>query len=199
MNKTSYSHPLRIDNVAPITGAGIIGMSFCPGKKVTGAYSGGNWCRDLDLDMSEIRDWGGANIVLTLLESWEFEDMQVEGLGATVHNFGIEWRWLEIPDGGIPEGKVLEQWQVIKSELIDRLQRGERVFIHCRGGLGRTGTLTVEIMVEFGEPLDIAMQRIRAARPGTIETQAQEDYLEKINAVASMRRLLKPGSPATST
>lgn len=198
MDKTSYSHPLRIDNVVPVTGVGVIGMSFCPGKKVTGAFSGGNWFRDLELDMSEIRAWG-ANIVLTLLESWEFKDMQVEGLGTAVHNFGIEWRWLEIQDGGIPEGKVLERWQPIKSELIDRLQRGERVFVHCRGGLGRTGTLTAEILVELGEPLDIAMQRIRAARPGTIETQAQEDYLEKIHAVASMRRLVKPGSPAGST
>ena len=53
------------------------------------------------------------------------------------------------------------------------------------GAVTTTRTLTAEIMIELGEPLDIAMQRIRAARPGAIETQAQENYLEQIGAVAS--------------
>ena len=50
--KTSSSHPLRIDAVeAP--GGGLIGMTFCPGKKQDDALSG-PWDRDLRLDVISI-------------------------------------------------------------------------------------------------------------------------------------------------
>ena len=40
MIKTSISHPLRIDEVKIPNGTGIIGMTLCPGKKISSATSG---------------------------------------------------------------------------------------------------------------------------------------------------------------
>ena len=51
--KTSISHPLRIDEVKVPNGAGIIGMTLCPGKKINSAQSG-PWNRDLDMDLKAI-------------------------------------------------------------------------------------------------------------------------------------------------
>lgn len=144
LNKSSISHPLRIDAVTPVTGLGMIGMSFCPGKRVTNALSGGNWYRDLATDLKVIQGWG-ATVVVTLLESWELAEMRVESLGAAVADFGMSWHWVEIADGGTPQGNALQQWHEIKNDLRARLSRGERVFVHCKGGLGRTGTLTAEL------------------------------------------------------
>ncbi len=138
--------------------------------------SGGHWFRDIEIDLKEIQSWG-ASVVLTLLESHEIADLKVARLGTTVHDFGITWHWLEIKDGGIPEGEVVQQWASIKPDLISRLRAGERVFIHCKGGLGRTGTLATELLVSFGEDVASAMQRVRLARPGAIETKEQEEYL----------------------
>jgi ADP-ribosyl-[dinitrogen reductase] hydrolase len=174
--KTSISHPLRIDVIQPISGGGLVGMSFCPGKHGPGAISGGYWIRSLEIDFKAIQDWG-ATTVLTLLELWEFADLNVEKLSATVHDFGLTWYWLEIPDGGIPTGEIEHKWSVIKQDLLARLARGGRVFIHCRGGLGRTGTLAAELLAGFGEDMRGAITRVRAARPGAIETRAQEEYL----------------------
>ena len=57
--KTSASHPLRIDAVtAP--GGGLIGMTFCPGKKQVSAVSG-TWDRDLGADLDLIREWGAVH------------------------------------------------------------------------------------------------------------------------------------------
>jgi hypothetical protein len=50
---------------------------------------------------------------------------------------------------------------------------GERVAIHCGGGLGRSGTVAACYLVELGHEWRAAVRRVRAVRPGAIETPAQ--------------------------
>ena len=59
--------------------------------------------------------------------------------------------------------------------------------IHCRGGLGRTGTIGGRLLVEFGDEPDIAIKKMREARQGSIETAAQEKYVENCSPVAWAR------------
>ncbi len=54
------------------------------------------------------------------------------------------------------------------------------VLLHCRGGLGRTGVVAARLLMEFGVPVKDAVRTVRAARPGTIETSAQERYLRDL-------------------
>jgi atypical dual specificity phosphatase len=51
---------------------------------------------------------------------------------------------------------------------------GQRVAVHCGGGLGRTGTLLACYLVHEGLSASEAIARVRAARPGSIETPEQE-------------------------
>jgi atypical dual specificity phosphatase len=53
------------------------------------------------------------------------------------------------------------------------LAEGQVVAVHCGGGLGRTGTLLACYLVHQGLAPDEAIRRVRAARPGSIETAAQ--------------------------
>ncbi|MBN2429398.1 MAG: hypothetical protein JXK94_13775 [Deltaproteobacteria bacterium] len=53
MIKTSDTHPLRIDSVQIPYVNGTIGMTFCPGKKGEGLFSG-TWDRDLVKDLSAL-------------------------------------------------------------------------------------------------------------------------------------------------
>jgi ADP-ribosyl-[dinitrogen reductase] hydrolase len=49
--------------------------------------------------------------------------------------------------------------------------------IHCKGGLGRTGVVAARLLIELGETPNAALARVRAARPGAVETPEQEDYV----------------------
>lgn len=61
--------------------------------------------------------------------------------------------------------------------LLEAARQGKRIFIHCRGGLGRTGTLAGRLLIENGLEPEAAINEVREARKGAIETALQEYYL----------------------
>lgn len=175
--KTSTSHPLRVD--AFQAGQGEIGLTFCPGKHQDGAISG-NWRRDLLTDIAVLRDWGASD-VLTLIEPHEFVALKVEPLGAQVEAAGIRWHHLPIPDTQPPGDAFEAGWPDLSRHLIGALQAGGKVHIHCKGGLGRAGTVAALLLREVEPDLTLAsaLARIRKARQGAVETRQQVRYLER--------------------
>ena len=51
------------------------------------------------------------------------------------------------------------------------------VLVHCRGGLGRAGTIAARLLVELGMEPETAIASVRAVRPGAIETSDQEKFV----------------------
>lgn len=54
------------------------------------------------------------------------------------------------------------------------IARGTRVAVHCGAGLGRSGTLLAAYLVSAGSTPDAAIDEVRRARPGAVETLEQE-------------------------
>jgi ADP-ribosylglycohydrolase/protein-tyrosine phosphatase len=183
MVKTSETNPLIINGVAIPGGGGTIGLTFCPGKKGEGVYSG-TWDRDLECDLKSIQAFG-AKALVTLMESHELSDFQVSPvrLAERVRACGMEWHHLPIRDVNPPDSRFEDRWTYSGPRLRTMLARGENIVIHCLGGLGRTGTVAGRLLVEFGEHPENAIRRIREARRGSIETFAQENYVKGCRAV----------------
>ncbi len=82
-----------------------------------------------------------------------------------------------------------EQLQRGVAAIRQALAAGRRVAVHCGAGLGRTGTLLACYLVEKGSSAQAAIERVRAIRPGSIETTAQADagikYTERCPEEAS--------------
>lgn len=172
--RTSASHPLQIGTVS-LPGGGAIGITFCPGK-CGPSLSGFQWERDLDADLAVISDWG-AQAVITLIEDAEFRMLAVPDLGARVRDLGMAWYHLPITDVQTPDERFEVLWQEHREALLGILRSGGRVLVHCRGGLGRAGTVAALMLVELGVAPAVAVRQVRAVRPGAIETRAQERYV----------------------
>ena len=166
--KTSESSPLRIAEVTPGNDYGRIGITLCPGKTDPHGISGA-WARDLDTDLDVIQRWG-ATAVVTLIEKHEFDLLEVRDLPGKVWDRYMEWWHLPIRDGKSPPARAFEDgWAVAGDALRDRLRLGFDVLLHCRGGLGRAGTIAARLLVELGARPGEAMRRVRRVRPGAIE------------------------------
>ncbi|MCU0948760.1 MAG: ADP-ribosylglycohydrolase family protein [Porphyrobacter sp.] len=187
--RTSTSHPLQIAEVRVDAHYGSIGLTLCPGKRQSLAASG-VWERDLVADMEAIRAWG-AQAVVTLVEPDELEELRVSGLGAEVHRQHMAWFHLPIRDVSVPGADFEQAWMTYGARLCAMLRDGFKVLVHCKGGLGRAGTIAARLMIELGVEPERAIREVRLARPGAIETPEQEAY------VKSQRTVLIP-SPVIS-
>jgi protein-tyrosine phosphatase len=80
----------------------------------------------------------------------------------------------EIPDRGAPEDR--DAFWTFAGDIAKRLQSGEAVLIHCAGGVGRTATLAICVLLALGEPLGNARSAISRAG-STVETAPQSKII----------------------
>ena len=177
--KNSRNSPLQIAEILLGKDEGRLGLTLCPGKKDASR----SWDRDLREDLRVIRVWG-ATTVVTLIEDHEFSLLGVENFASEIRSQGLDWIHLPIRDVDVPDKRFEAAWVVSGRLLHDRLGSGDRILIHCRGGLGRTGLVAGRILVERGCDPRTAINRVRAVRPHAIETAAQESYVLKAKPLA---------------
>ena len=173
---TSTNSPLQIAQVlSPPAGGGRIGITLCPGKWQARSVSG-NWQRDMDTDLQAIRQWGAAAVV-TLMPHDELVACQAGHIGAACEQQGMEWYHLPIQDVNVPTPEFETAWLYAGLRLREHLRQGRHVLVHCRGGLGRSGTIAARLLAELGREPDEAVEAVRAARPGAIETLQQKQHV----------------------
>jgi protein-tyrosine phosphatase len=80
----------------------------------------------------------------------------------------------EIPDRGAPEDR--RAFWTLAGNVAQRLQLGEAVLIHCAGGVGRTATFAICVLLALGESASSA--RTVVSRAGsTVETAPQSNLV----------------------
>ena len=90
----------------------------------------------------------------------------------------------EIPDRGAPEDR--NAFWTLAGDVAKRLQSGEAVLIHCAGGVGRTATLAVCVLLALGEPVSNARSVVSRAG-STVETAPQSKIISWCAAQVSIK------------
>jgi protein-tyrosine phosphatase len=99
--------------------------------------------------------------------------------------FGVQGNWqrFAIADFGLPSPALMRE---ILNEIEHLLANDKKVYLHCMGGLGRTGTVVGCYLVRQGMSGEEALQKIQALRIGTSnfqhaspETDAQRAFVLK--------------------
>ena len=104
----------------------------------------------------------------------------MRGLEEAVRDRGMEWWHLPIRDGDPPSEEFERKWTVEGHAIRSRLRRGLDVLVHCKGGLGRAGTVAARLLVELGTPPEDAIRRVRAARGhDAIRDSGQEAHVRR--------------------
>ena len=119
----------------------------------------------------------GAELIVTLVTAEELVELKVADLGAEAEKRGMRWWRPSIDDYSIPTAAWEREWVRERGAVHNILDGDGRVLVHCKGGLGRAGMVAARILIERGEAAARAIAKVRAARPGAIETKAQVRYL----------------------
>lgn len=154
---------------------GRLGVTFAPGKKARSAY-GSPWSRDLDLDLGRMRQALGVEVLVPLVEDDELLHLAIPDLVPKAEALGMTVHRLPIPDGEVPEPAAA---LLLVDRIVAALAAKQTVVVHCRGGLGRAGTIAACTLVRLGETPKDAMATVRRVRPGAIENRRQERFVEQ--------------------
>lgn len=156
-------------------------MTRAPGRLSAG--------RDLDSDVrlrEDIAAIAGVHRVkalVTLLERAELAE--IGDLRRETRRVGLLWIHFPIPDMWVP-GDVGATHRLV-ARIVRALVRGDNVVVHCWGGLGRAGTIAASCLVARGSPPEKAIASVRAARPGAVQTSAQEQFVIDLAAWLASR------------
>ncbi|MEM6497164.1 MAG: dual specificity protein phosphatase family protein [Pseudomonadota bacterium] len=113
--------------------------------------------------------------LVSLLTDEDIAALDLTGEPAAAEAQGIEFIHFPIVDFGLPDP---DEFRPEVARLCDALRAGENIAIHCRAGIGRTGTLASCILKGLGLPSDEAMARVAAARGTSIpDTDVQRQFI----------------------
>ncbi|HEY8504425.1 MAG TPA: dual specificity protein phosphatase family protein, partial [Gemmataceae bacterium] len=92
-----------------------------------------------------------------------------------VEDAGLLVVHVPVPD---MEAPTPEQLARCVSAIRKANEAGMGVAVHCTAGLGRTGSILAAYLVSKGLSAEEAMTQVRELRPGSIETEAQEEAIQ---------------------
>jgi len=83
---------------------------------------------------------------------------------------------IPVEDFTAPTLEQMIEFVAVVSESVDG---GQSVGVHCTAGLGRSGTMSAAYLVSRGLSAEAAITSVRELRPGSIETDAQEQAVRR--------------------
>ena len=151
---------------------------------------------DLTADLAVLAAFRPA-LVLSLTEPAEMTRLGAKDLPDRLARADIPWTRFPIRDFDIPP--TTADWAQLSARLHGTLAGAGRIVLHCRGGLGRSGMIALRLMIEAGENPAAALPRLRRARPGVVETPAQEAWARATLPTPHAPRAKEPPCPSPPT
>lgn len=95
---------------------------------------------------------------------------------AALRPYGMRGRHLPIKDMHVP---AVAPAVALCRDISRALEDSHPVAVHCKAGLGRTGTILACVLVYDGKSSASAIETLRAINPHYIQTQQQERFVEE--------------------
>jgi protein-tyrosine phosphatase len=122
----------------------------------------------------------GVNVLLLLVEDHELANCRVQAITDVLPASGGEVVRFPIVDPWLPDDP--DAFAAVIADLLDRVRGGDFLAIACRGGLDRSGLAAGCLLRGGGLSADEAIDRVHAARRGSLTIPAQQDFVRAWNA-----------------
>ncbi len=149
---------MQVDFIDDVCG-GRLGMTSAPGKH-----------GDLESDLLRLRSYYSVTTLVCLLPEYEDE-------AAVAARVAPAMDFVTFPISDLDVPPDMNSFDKMAEDVVRRLRAGQTVVIHCLYGLGRTGMTAACVLTRCGYSTKEAIQRIKSVRKGTIETDAQADFV----------------------
>ncbi len=114
--------------------------------------------------LMELKNMGITSVINLTEEDWP---------RIWIERSGFIYLHEPVEDFGIP---TVEQAMRAVRFIEENISKGA-VMVHCRAGLGRTGTIIGVYLVETGMDPNEAIDTVREHRIGSLEVRSQEDFV----------------------
>ena len=116
--------------------------------------------------------------IVSLVEDSEFDQLCDKKLFVrNIYKHNLKWIHMPIADLKAPDHEFKQKWITVKTLLKNDLLRGNNIVLHCKGGVGRSGTIAALLLIEHGEKNPNAIKHVRKKRQGAIENDLQEQFV----------------------
>ena len=133
----------------------------------------GQWLED---DISYFKSMD-INIIVSLLEDSEAYSLGLDDEKKICHKYNIKFIQIPTKDRGLPNKEKLK---TLVSQLLEALEDGKNIAIHCRAGIGRAGLLSACILKTQNIDIKSVIEEISTARKAIIpDTDEQYEYILK--------------------
>jgi len=122
---------------------------------------------DLEYDLAALKRVG-----VTVLVSLTTTAVDSDKLG----EYGIKHVWLPVKDMGAPSSSDA---MYLNKKIAEFMEQGEVIAVHCRAGLGRTGTILASQLIWEGIRALDALEAVRRIEPRWVQSDEQVAFLEE--------------------
>jgi protein-tyrosine phosphatase len=136
---------------------------------------GGDWLGD------EMNGWRrtGIDVVISLLESDEADQLGLSEESKVAEAEGIHFLSFPIPDRGVPAS--VPAAISLMADVASSLDEGKNVAVHCRQGIGRSGLIAAGVLATSGVSPENAIEAVSSARGLAVpETPGQHLWVKEL-------------------
>jgi protein-tyrosine phosphatase len=136
---------------------------------------GGDWLDD------EADGWrrAGIDVIVSLLEEDEAAQLDLADEAKAAGANGIRFLTLPIPDRGVPASATAAAPLI--AAILEALEEGKNVAVHCRQGLGRSGLISAGVLVSSGLSPEQSIAVVSSARRQPVpETPEQRSWIQQL-------------------
>ncbi len=132
-------------------------------------------------DIARLKNEFAVDRLITLIEY----KYQATAIWQWAHQARMINEWFAIDDFDVPSD--MDAYTELIEGILEALEDGETVAIHCLAGLGRTGMVAASCLVALGREPKEAIKMLREVRRGSVQTKAQEKFVQKFQKAWSKR------------